>query len=562
MLGPMISSLAAPPDFADKAFKQVWERTDAPVLAGQVQRSWYWGPGPGQARNEPYSGAKSGARLVQYFDKARMEINNPAVDRSSPWFVTTGLLVAEMVLGKQQVGDAEFRRLRPAEIAVAGDGLSVDPDAPTYTSFYPVASLAGPDSNRAPKLTGKTVMATLDRAGQVGTNEALGLYPGAKLAAYSDLFGHNIPQAMWSFLNAKGAVLQGGSLVDGQPLADWVFVMGYPITEPYWARVKIEGVYHDVLIQLDQRRTLVYVPSFIEGWQVQMGNVGLHYYRWLYGGSLPVPLVNLTPAAQVAVPPSVDAEVSESSAPTGTPIDISLTGFRPGEDIVSWFTAPDATAGAAPYNLKAGPDGKVERVSVQTKGFVLGLWAITFHGKGSNHESIAYFALTPPASTSTPRASTPTATAGKGSAPSATPTIGAVATRTTPTSTRTKTPTPRPRGSVTPSPTVPIVPTEPPSGLQLAVRPGYGPPGASFTFEASGLAPNEPLHVSFTDPNGAVVYPAGSNNGVYTADAQGRWNITLVPAQAFPSAPIGTWLFKLKGDRTGVEGIVGFTLLD
>src|SRR5436853_6522744 len=85
---------AAPARFADGAFQQLWEWTDAPVAAGQAQRSWYWGPAPGASLNEPYSGSKTGMRLVQYFDKARMEVNNPNGDRSSPWFVTTGLLVA------------------------------------------------------------------------------------------------------------------------------------------------------------------------------------------------------------------------------------------------------------------------------------------------------------------------------------------------------------------------------------------------------------------------------------------------------------------------------------
>src|SRR5688500_10380544 len=107
---------AAPNSFADATFRTVWERTDAPVLAGQATRSWYWGPEPGVTKNEPYSGSSTGQRLVQYFDKARMEINNPGGDRKSQWFVTTGLLVAEMVSGKQQVGDKDRVAKQAAEI--------------------------------------------------------------------------------------------------------------------------------------------------------------------------------------------------------------------------------------------------------------------------------------------------------------------------------------------------------------------------------------------------------------------------------------------------------------
>ncbi|MEA2574321.1 MAG: hypothetical protein QOH93_1619, partial [Chloroflexia bacterium] len=275
------TSSAAPDGFADKAFLDIWQRTDAPVLDGKTQRSWYWGPTPGRALEEAYSGLKGGKRLVQYFDKARMEINNPDADRKNEWFVTTGLLVVEMVTGKQQVGDKAFVPRQAAEIAVAGDGLTDDPDAPTYTSFRLVASLGGPGNNRAPNRMGQAVTATINRAGQVGSSSALGLYPGAKLAAYSDVLGHNIPQAMWDFLNLKGTVQQDGNLSTNQPLANWVFVMGYPISEPYWARVKIGGVFNDALIQLYERRTLVYVPALDKGWQVQIGNVGQHYQRWI-----------------------------------------------------------------------------------------------------------------------------------------------------------------------------------------------------------------------------------------------------------------------------------------
>src|SRR5207244_4185534 len=157
--------------------------------------------------------------------------------------------------GKQQVGDKEFRATRPAEIAVGGDGLSTDPEAPTYTSFRPVASVIVPGANRASNRTGQVTTATISRAGRVGENAVLGLYPGAKLVAYVEAVGHNIPQAMWDFLNLKGTVRKNGATLEGQSLANWIYVMGYPITEPYWARVKIGGIYQDALCQLYERRS-------------------------------------------------------------------------------------------------------------------------------------------------------------------------------------------------------------------------------------------------------------------------------------------------------------------
>ena len=49
---------------------------------------------------EPYADAPGGTRLVQYFDKSRMEINNPGGDRTSKFFVTNGLLSIELISGK------------------------------------------------------------------------------------------------------------------------------------------------------------------------------------------------------------------------------------------------------------------------------------------------------------------------------------------------------------------------------------------------------------------------------------------------------------------------------
>ncbi len=54
-------------------------------------------------------------------------------------------------------------------------------------------------------------------------------------AQYNNELGHNIPNVFQSYLT-------------GMPL-DWVFVMGYPITEPYWTRASVGGQMKDVLVQ-------------------------------------------------------------------------------------------------------------------------------------------------------------------------------------------------------------------------------------------------------------------------------------------------------------------------
>jgi hypothetical protein len=60
------------------------------------------------------------------------------------------------------------------------------------------------------------------------------------------------------------------------------YATGFPITEPYWSRVPVGGTPRDVLIQCFERRCMTWTPSNPAGWQVEMGNVGQHYYRWRY----------------------------------------------------------------------------------------------------------------------------------------------------------------------------------------------------------------------------------------------------------------------------------------
>src|SRR5438552_3134449 len=73
------AALPASMSFADSAFETVWMRNDQPVASRAVARSWSWGPAPLASGVEAYADAAdgSGTRLVQYFDKSRMEINNP-----------------------------------------------------------------------------------------------------------------------------------------------------------------------------------------------------------------------------------------------------------------------------------------------------------------------------------------------------------------------------------------------------------------------------------------------------------------------------------------------------
>ncbi len=263
--------------FADPSFEQVWKRNDQPVAAQRASRTWVWGPRGLMARSEGYLQAGSGLRQVQYFDKARMEVNNPGGDRNSRWFVTTGLLVIELITGKMQVGDNEFVQHAPADIPIAGD--PDDPNAPTYASFGGVSGQFPGDR------TGQPVKETINRAGEVGAYTGPDR-PETRLARFVPESDHNVPRVFWDYLNAQGITYEGERYREGT-LVDWVFTLGYPTSEAFWTRVRVGGVERDVLVQVFQRRVLTYSPDNPRGWQVEMGNVGRHYYLWRYGEELP-----------------------------------------------------------------------------------------------------------------------------------------------------------------------------------------------------------------------------------------------------------------------------------
>jgi hypothetical protein len=243
----------------------VWQHADAPIQQGAASRSWLWGPLPFRTTVERYVQSPGGERLVEYYDKSRMEITQPATDRQQRWFVTNGLLVKELVSGRLQVGDAEFEDREPANASIAGDPDAANP-APAYRAFAGVVSLNG--DRRAEARVGGDVTATIDQAGQIGDDPALAR-PETRISNYEANLGHNIPGVFWRYMT---------TLPD-----DWVFAFGYPISEPFWTSARVGGTNKSVLVQLFERRVLTYTPGNPAGFQVEMGNVGQHYHRWRYG---------------------------------------------------------------------------------------------------------------------------------------------------------------------------------------------------------------------------------------------------------------------------------------
>src|SRR5579859_1019983 len=338
------------PVFAHPAFERVWNRTDSLVAEGRVPRSWFWGPHPNTpGLYETLTDAPdgSGQRLVQYFDKSRMELNNPQANPNDPFYVTNGLLTVELIGGCIQTstqspcGEERY----PAYIPMSGD--SGDQLSPTYAAFGKVANSRFGD-HPADDARGQQITATIDRDGNVGTDPSKTAVPLTKYVYYEATTRHNVPEAFWNFLNQVGDVREQGRIVQAPISSPWFYVTGLPISEAYWAKATIRGQVTDVLIQAFERRVLTYTPTNTPAFQVEMGNIGQHYYNWRYaffgqpgpgtgtpyntpvGGGTPTVAATNTPGpAGTVSPTAVSTAVVPTrtavASPTSTPAAIDFT---------------------------------------------------------------------------------------------------------------------------------------------------------------------------------------------------------------------------------------------
>jgi hypothetical protein len=265
---PVFSANAYP--IEEPIFDRTWARTDLPVAQGRVDRTWMWGPqGHTEAFMEPYTDAPGGERLVQYTDKSHMEDNSYRAD--PPWDVTNGLIAQELISGEMQTGDDTFEQREPAQVHVAGDS---HPDTPTYASFNRVL-------DHEPIPTDWDIIQTIDQSGTVSADESLAQY-GVTAAYHVPDTNHTVASVFWEFMNASGEVYENGEYRHDNLFENPFFAVGFPITEAYWVHVPVDGEWQDVLTQCFERRCLTFTPGNDEGWQVEAGNIGQHYYEWRY----------------------------------------------------------------------------------------------------------------------------------------------------------------------------------------------------------------------------------------------------------------------------------------
>jgi hypothetical protein len=269
-----LAAMATQP--ANDAFYRTWERTERPVSDQVANRTWMWGPiAITSGISEPYEEAPGGYRDVQYFDKTRMEINNPLADPDSLWYVTNGLLAKELITGQLQTGHLTHIEIEPSRSPVAGDR---HPNSPTYFALSHL--LDEPPREVDTIITEKL---TLD-------DDEFGLDEDDELSHHEVRAGYHVPETdrtvaepFWEFMNSSGFVREGGVNVQGKLFEDPFFATGFPITEAYWAHIPVGGEWRDVLLQCFERRCLTYTPDNPDGWQVEAGNIGRHYHEFRYG---------------------------------------------------------------------------------------------------------------------------------------------------------------------------------------------------------------------------------------------------------------------------------------
>ena len=319
---------------AGEPIERTWQRTDKPVQDGAVNRTWMWGPEPFEETTEPYVESPGDQRAVVYYDKSRMEINDPVANQNDPWYVTNGLLVVELVSGNMQTGDSEHQPRWPAVVNVAGDAN--DPTGPTYATFNPLRSAA-------PAATGALITQRVDRSGGVWNDGSLAGY-GVAAGPYISETKHTVAGPFWTFMNSSGLVYENGGFTTENLFENPFYATGFPITEAYWANVKVGGVYQDVLMQCFERRCLTYTPGNDAGWQVEAGNVGQHYYTWRYtdtGPVTPTPTATSTATPTATATPTQPAPTPTATEPgDGTPVEGAVV-FQPDLSAFEPYTSAD-----------------------------------------------------------------------------------------------------------------------------------------------------------------------------------------------------------------------------
>ncbi|HQX63140.1 MAG TPA: hypothetical protein PK593_06740, partial [Thermomicrobiales bacterium] len=269
---PPAQVVATPLEVAP-AIQSVWQAGDGDAAA--TARAWLWGEKPLAIAVEYQHDSPTGLRSMVYYDKGRLDIPDPSKDQSNPWYVVPASLVREMLTGEIPFGDNVDVQRGKATIPVVGD--AAQPQALTYATLAPLASLEAAPSARTglglvehdavtPRAATPGVLVTSLVSAQGGVTLGVVTDAGVRISTFDAVTAHNVaePFADW---------------VAAQPYPDF-YLLGHPLTEPYWVDTTFGGQPERVLIQAFERRILVYRPANPEGARVESTDVGRHYRLW------------------------------------------------------------------------------------------------------------------------------------------------------------------------------------------------------------------------------------------------------------------------------------------
>lgn len=363
----LVPGLTAQAITANEAFDAVWATTDQAVANGTASYSWFWGPAVRAQRVEPYENSPGGQREVRYYDKSRMEINNPANDPANIYYVTNGLLTVELVTGQLKRGDAPtaVEQHQPATQPVAGDPVN-NPGTPSYVAFAPYVTTDGA-TNRASNQSGQAATAFMSGTGQISTTDSRGV----TLAYYEGITGHNIASVFWDWFNSPSSGFRPDVGVN------WVYAAGLPISEPYWIDATVGGSAKRVLVQLFERRVLTYTESNNDPYRIEWGNIGQHYQGWRDAATGPAPCPDSPAGTYIYVADSLNDRIQKFDA-TGN----FVCQWEGDYDLDGPSARPQAIAVDSQNYLYVNALGRIEKFD--QRGRFLGHW-----GSGINAWDIA-----------------------------------------------------------------------------------------------------------------------------------------------------------------------------
>jgi hypothetical protein len=292
------------------SFLPVRHSESEPFVSPAFQRTWVaeataatravdlWGGEPLAWKIEPYYGAPNDRRVVQYFERGRME-----VERGSS-AVSQGLLVSELTRGLIDLGGGLATERQAPEISI--DSGAADERVPTYLTLAKYVDRSPGD------LTGDRITTWINRE---GVFERSSTPETRRFGAYVEATGHNLPDVTVDLFEQPE--FQGGR---------WVESFGNPISEPLWTEYRRSDELRPALIQVFERRILVYSPHVEDSRIFSVPSHGRHYFTWRYGSEPHTGVPAIPPdavAAGVSSADSLDAWTFLENA--GTPIDMTLS---------------------------------------------------------------------------------------------------------------------------------------------------------------------------------------------------------------------------------------------